>query len=378
MTKIGCQGRLRVLHVTRSLDMGGQEKLLVEFARWADRSRFDLHFVSLTGAGKLGKAISDLGWSVTTLEEPEGLRPGLVWRLARCLRALVPDVVHTHDDKPLIYGAGAVQLTGVPVLIHTKHYAWLDQNTSRRLLLMNLAARLARRIVCVSRDSARAAVAQGLPASKVTTIWNGIDLSRFAYTGPDPGGPVVMVARLSPEKDLATLLRATARALQNEPAFRLEIAGEGPCRTELEQLAGELHLGKNVRFLGEVNDIPALLSQARLFVLSSLTEGISLTLLEAMARGLPVAATQVGGNPEVVVAHKTGLLVPTRDAAALADAMLRLWRDPAEARRLGLAGRERVQEYFDIRCMVANYEDLYHHACRRQSNLARRRSPCMS
>jgi glycosyltransferase involved in cell wall biosynthesis len=359
MSRHGPGRRRRIVHVTRCLDVGGQEKLLVEFARWDDRARFDLHFVSLTGRGVLAETLEKLGWSVTALGEPEGLRPGLVLRLAKCLRRLAPDVVHTHDDKPLVYGAGAARLARVPSVIHTKHYARLPQNTSRQTALVRTAARLTQHFVCVSHDSARAAIAQRIPARKVSTIWNGIDLTRFSFTGPDLNRPVVTVARLSPEKDIATLLRATAEIVREEPSFRVSIAGAGPCRTELEALAETLSLRDHACFLGEINDIPRLLGQARFFVLPSTTEGISLTLLEAMACGLAVVATQVGGNPEVVVEGETGLLVPAKDPAALAKSMLRLWRDPEQARRLGRLGRQRVEEHFDARHMVAKYEDLY-------------------
>src|SRR5205823_10806990 len=120
--------------------------------------------------------------------------------------------------------------------------------------------------------------------------------------------------------------------------FRLLIAGDGPCRAELESQCARLDLQKVVRFLGVVRDVPALLPQGRLFVLSSVTEGISLTLLEAMARGLPVVATAVGGNPEVVAANETGLLVPPRDPPALAEALSALWTRPELCARMGAAG----------------------------------------
>src|SRR5207253_10486932 len=139
-----------------------------------------------------------------------------------------------------------------------------------------------------------------------------------------PDGPVVMVARMSPEKDAESLVRAAALAARQLPAFRLEVAGDGACLPALKQLAAGLALGDHVRFLGEVRDVPALLARASLFVLPSQTEGISLTILEAMARGLPVVATCVGGNPEVVEDGRTGLLVPPRDPEALARGILRL------------------------------------------------------
>jgi glycosyltransferase involved in cell wall biosynthesis len=351
--------RKSVVHVTLGLGVGGQEKLLVEFARHADRARFDLRVVSLGGRGTLAPELEACGVPVEALAEPDGLRPGIVLRLAGLFRRWRADVVHTHDNRPLVYGAPAARLARVPQVIHTKHYGRIAHIGRRQALLEAAAARLSDRFICVSRDSATAAIAQGVPARKVGAIWNGIDLARFAYVGPCPGGPAVLVARLSPEKDIATLLRAAALVARAEPGFRLEIAGNGPCLLELQQLAGELGLGERVRFLGEVRDVPGLLARASLFVLSSLTEGISLTLLEAMARGLPVVATRVGGNPEVVADGETGLLVPPGKLEILAEAVLQLWRDPGRGRKLGLAGRRRVEANFAVRGMVSRYEALY-------------------
>lgn len=338
--------------------MGGLEKLLVEFARHADRDRFALHFVSLGDRGALAEDIEAEGWPVTALGAAAGLRPGLALRLARLLRRERIDIVHTHDDRPHLYGTLAGRLAGVGRVIHTRHGR--SPNLSRRqAALVGLAAAWVDRFVCVSHDSARLAVRQGVPARKITTIWNGIDLARFHRTGPRPDGPAVIVARLSPEKDHATLLRAAALAMRADPSFRLEVAGDGPCRAELMQLATQLGLEGTVRFLGQVRDIPGLLARASLFVLSSLSEGVSLTLLEAMACGLPIVATRVGGNPEVVVDGITGLLVPAAQPPALAEALLRIWRGLKEGRQMGQDGRSRVEQHFDVRGMVAAYERMY-------------------
>ncbi len=167
------------------------------------------------------------------------------------------------------------------------------------------------------------------------------------------------VARLTPEKDIATLLRAVALIAPHARNLRLEVAGDGPCMGELVKLVGELHLGERVRLLGQVREVPQLLARASLFVLPSRTEGLSLTLMEAMASGLPVLAARVGGNPEVVAEGTTGLLVPPGDPEALAEALLRLWHEPDLRQRLGQAGRQRALERFDVRRMVAEYERLY-------------------
>jgi glycosyltransferase involved in cell wall biosynthesis len=350
--------RLRIAHVAPGLQLGGLEKLLVEFARHADRSAFELFFVSLSERGPLAEAIEACGWPVASLNARPGLRPRLVLRLAGLFRQWNIDVVHTHNNGPLIYAATAARLARIPGVVHTRH-GQSSRASRRQTALVRLVARLAERIVCVSDDSLRLSVEQGIPARKLCRVWNGIDLEQFAYTGPQPRGPAVLVARLSPEKDIATLLRAVALVVPGEPAFQLEIAGDGACLAELQRLASELGIAENVRLLGLVHDVPALLARASLFVLPSLTEGISLTLLEAMARGLPVVATRVGGNAEVVLDGETGFLIPTGSPAVLAEKILLLWRDPERARRLGQAGRERVERFFNVRAMVGAYEDLY-------------------
>ena len=358
-------GRRRVVHVALQLDTGGMERLLVEFARHADRAAYDLHFVSMTGRGRVADEIEDLGWPVTAMRSAAGLRPGIVRDLAGVFRGFAADVVHAHNTKPLIYCAPAARVAGAAALLYTRH----GQRTNARRgesLLYRLAVQSVDYAVCVSEDGARLARREGVSRQRVRRVWNGIDVSRFSYTGPDAAGPAVMVGRLSPEKNVETLLRAAALLGPRRPGFRLHIAGTGPSLEGLKKLHGELGLDGVVTFLGEVADVPGLLARSSMLVLPSWTEGVSLTLLEAMARGLPTVATRVGGNGEVVGDGTTGLLVPAGDADALAGAVGRLCDDPALARRLGEAGRRRVERHFDVRQMVAEYEALYRRAVDRR------------
>jgi glycosyltransferase involved in cell wall biosynthesis len=334
------------------------EKLLVDFARHTDRGRFELEFVSLCGRGPLAEDLESCGWSVTALDARPGVRPSLILRLARLFRSGNIDVVHTHNTKPLLYGSLAARLAGVRRVVHSRH-GQRYHASRRQTALFRLATHLTNCVVCVSNDSAQLSAKEGTAQKKIRTVWNGIDIWRFAYAGPKPGGPAVMVGRLSPEKNVDGLLRAAALAGQMSPSFRLMIAGDGPCSADLKELAAELALGDRVRFLGEVRDVPALLLGAGLFVLPSLTEGISLTLLEAMARGLPVVTTRVGGNPEVVVEGETGFLVAPRAPVELARAMIALHLAPDVGRQMGIAGRARVERHFDIRRTVRAFESLY-------------------
>lgn len=350
--------RIPVAHVTLGLEMGGQEKLLAEFARHADRGQFDLRFISLGGRGTLASEIEEAGWPVIHLDASAGWSPRLMLRLACLFHRWRVQVVHSHEDRPLIHAAVSARLAGVAAVVHTRH-GRSPGLTRRQRSLVNGAARFVNRFVCVSNDSARLSVKHGVSARKVATIWNGIDLERYPYSGPCANGPMVCVARLSPEKGIDTLVRAAAEVVAHDPSFRLEVAGDGPCMPLLRELVGALKLRECVCLLGQVSNVSGLLARASAFVLPSLSEGIALTILEAMARGLPVVATQVGGTPEAVVAAETGLLVPPADASALAAAILRLRRDAQEAHAMGLAGRRRAERHFDIRHMVARYEALY-------------------
>lgn len=350
--------KVRVVHVTLGLDVGGQEKLLVEMARHADRRRFDPHVVSLTTRGVLAGDLEACGCPVTALDAPMGLRPSLVARLAWLFRRLRPDVVHTHDDRPNIHAAPAARLAGVRRVLHTRHHAGVHLSRRQRQLVRAVSL-CDDRFVCISHDSAHEAKRQGVARHRLEVLHNGIDTERFGHRGPDFVGPAVVVARLVPLKGIDVLLRATPAIVANCPDFRLHVAGDGPARGQLEQLAADLGVGTVVRFLGEVRDVPALLAGSRVFVLPSRSEGISLTILEAMASGLPVVTTRVGGNPEVVVDGETGYLIPGDDPSSLADALTRLWTRPELCARMGEGSRRRVQDHFDVRRMVARYESLY-------------------
>jgi glycosyltransferase involved in cell wall biosynthesis len=348
----------RIGHVSLGLEMGGMEKLLVEFARHADRDRYELHFVCLEGRGKLADEVEALGWPVETLGKRPGVRPGLVLKLAGLFRRLDLDVVHTHNEPACIYGVPAARLARVPLVLNTRH----GQGPAvggRRARVFSLAARLAGRVVCVSKDAADLSVRSGLSARRVTTIWNGIDTQKFPFRGPCPTGPAIVVARLAEGKNINALVRATPLVREQIPQFRLRVVGDGPCRPALEALTAELGLQEQVTFTGEADNVAEQLGRASMFVLPSLSEGVSLSLLEAMATGLPVVATSVGGNVEVVREGETGFLVPPRDPAGLARAIIRLAADGELSKQMGAAGRRRVETTFDVRAMVSSYERLY-------------------
>ncbi len=348
---------LRVCHVSLTLKTGGLERILADLSRHHDRTACMPEFLAIREVGRFADEIRDAGGIVHQLK-PAG-RLGQIGQMRRLFAEQGFDVIHTHNTYPHLYASVAARLAGVPVVINTRHgqragHGWKSRTQFR------WASRLVDRIVAVSDDAANLCIeVDRIAPKKVQRIWNGIDLSDFSFAGPAPRPVAISVARLSAEKDFPTLLRAIPQVVAQIPKFRLTIVGDGPERAGLVRLASELQITGSVDFPGERTDVPALLRDAGFFVSSSLTEGISLTLLEAMAVGLPVVATAVGGNPEIVIQDETGLLVPAGDPAAMAKAIVSMCRNQSQWQALGTAGRERVVRNFDVHRMARDYERLY-------------------
>ncbi len=359
---------LHIVHVVNSLGVGGTENGVVNLVNGlADRFRHTV--VTLTPTITLAARLP-AGTPVHTLDKRPGVDPRTIGRLAALLRRLRPDIVHSRNWAT--FGAVvAARLAGVRTVVHGEHGRDAgdpDGLHPRRRWRRRLAP-LVSRFVTVSDDLRRWLVEHvGVPTAKVTRIYNGVDTSRFfpvdtsgrrwlAGSGPDE--PVVgTVGRLDPVKDHAGLIQAFGRLAGDHPGARLLIVGNGPCRRELETLAASLTPGR-VTFAGERGDVPELLRSMDVFALASLGEGISNTILEAMATGLPVVATAVGGNPELVEDGVNGALVPRRDPAALAAAIGR-YLDDAHLRAVhGKASRERAMERFSLERMCAAYTALY-------------------
>jgi glycosyltransferase involved in cell wall biosynthesis len=352
-----------VVHLVLSLNIGGLEKVVYDLARCAPRESLATRVLCLGEIGALRAEFESAGVRVESLGIHGTGAVRSIRAVARRLREWKPDVLHTHNAAPHIVGALAAKLSGVPVVINTRHGKHGVEGWKNRLG-NRFAAWLTHRMVAVSASTAEAARAiDRIPESRLEIIRNGVDLDLYQQRNTLPGGRVlkaIHAARLDhTTKDQRTLLRAVRLVVDQEPGFRLDIVGDGADRTVLEALCDELRLRSHVTFLGFRHDVHKLLPQADLFVLSSVTEGLPMTLLEAMAAGLPVVSTDVGGVSELVTRNETGLLVPAQSPEALAGAIQALLRDPERAERMGRAGRRRVEETFDIRRVAARYEQLY-------------------
>jgi len=355
--------RLTVVHVVASLDVGGLERVVIDLVTHADRQRTTPCVVCLDRPGAWAPRLTAIGIPVDCVPGSRRSIPARIVGLARLLRGLGADIVHLHNVKSHLHGALAARLAGVPVVVSTKHGRNYPTTPLARLT-NRLACAICSDLIGVSTDCA--AIWRDVEAArpgKVSVVVNGIDPAAFPCS-PRSGSPAraVSVARLSAVKDPLTLLRATRRVIDVEPGFHLDLVGDGPLRAEVEAEIARLGLAGSVRMHGALDDVRPVLTAAGFFVLSSQSEGVSMTLLEAMATGLPVVATHVGGTPEVVVNGTTGVLVPPSRPDALADAMLWMMRHPDARTRMGLAGRRRVEERFTIRRTVEAYERIYRRA----------------
>jgi sugar transferase (PEP-CTERM/EpsH1 system associated) len=365
---------VKVVHVVLGLDIGGLERVVLGLIARLDRRRFAPLVCALDRAGELSWELDRMGVPLVVMPRRRGLDPALVWQLSRTLTRERAAIVHTHNPTPHLYGALASALarrsrSPWPRVVHTKH-GRNHPDDLRKVMVNRLASAFTERIVAVADDAHEvAATVERVSPAKVVTIVNGVDTDAFrpdadvaaarAELGvPASGFHIGVVARLSAEKDHATLLSAFAQVhAQRSDAF-LTLVGDGSLRQELEALAQELGIRAAVRFVGAHRDVARTLAAFDVFALSSRTEGLSLTLVEAASMGLPIVATRVGGNSEVVVAGETGWLVPPADSASFARALLACAAAP-DRKAMGARGRERAVARFSIERMTHAYEAIY-------------------
>jgi L-malate glycosyltransferase len=357
---------IKITHILLSLEYGGAEKVAVNLINKIQGNGFNFSVCALDKLGGLENELGK-GIKVECMHRRKGIDFTLPIRLSKAIKRLSPDIVHIHNPTPLLYGAIATKLAGSPRVIVTQHGKILKENRNRRLFTKRLSGSLDKTIA-VSDDVAN--YLNGSCGIKNEIIINGIDetiykkdeakriLGRLQF-GFDDEIVIGHVARLSPEKDQETLLKAFAQVAKQIDKARLVIVGDGRLRDGLWALGCGLGLKDKVIFAGEQKDIPAYLNIFDLFALSSVREGTSLTLLEAMATQLPIVATDVGGNSKVVVNNETGILVPPKDPDRLAEVMLYLIEHPGLRENMGRAARQRVEKEFSLTRMAHEYARVY-------------------
>ena len=367
-----------VAHVVFRFDVGGLENGVVNLINRLPAERYRHAVIALTEVTEFRQRIQRDDVRFVELKKPPGQGLWVAGRMLRVLRELQPSIVHTRNLAALEMSLPAA-LARVPVRIHGEH-GWDTSDPEGRSRKHQFERRLYKpfvhRYVALSHQLQRYLVDRvGVGSERVEQIYNGVDTQRFHPTGSAraviSGSPFVSpelwlvgtVGRLQAVKDQVTLAKAFVRALELAPAarshMRLVIAGDGPLRANVEQVLRGAGAQDLAWLAGERNDIPEVMRGLDAFVLPSVAEGISNTILEAMATALPVVATNVGGNGELLDDGTTGRLVPAQDPEAMARALLDDFEGRSAAAQRGAAARRSVERKFSLDQMVAAYGDLY-------------------
>lgn len=374
----GSQKAPLVVHVIFRLDTGGLENGLINLINRIPAERFRHAIISLTDYTEFRQRLTRDDVPVFALNKPPGNSPVFLFKLWRLLNRLRPDIVHTRNIAALEASMPAA-LAGVPVRVHGEHGRDahdLDGTNTRRQLVRRLYRPFVHQYIALSQDLASYLhIKIGVPASRIVQIHNGVDSARFHPAGehrevvPHPGFSepshfvVGTVGRMQDVKDQLTLARAFARLMQVMPEaaqrLRLVMIGDGPLREQVRMLLAEAKVDKYAWLPGNRDDVARIMRCFDLFVLPSLAEGISNTVLEAMASGLPVLATAVGGNPELIQAGVTGTLVPRNDPESMARAMRAYAESKELCRSHGIEARRAVERKFGMDAMVDAYMTVY-------------------
>ncbi len=360
---------IAVAHVVLSLEIGGLERVVVDLVREGIRLGQKVSVVCLQRLGELADEAREAGAEVVCLNKLPGIRFELSRKIAAQLCELKPDVVHSHQVGALFYASGAARRAGVPVVVHTEHGKHYSSRWRTRVLGRH-AARRVNRFFCVSGDIAlEACRCRIVDPRKLVVLPNGIDLSRFRPQCDDSlrarfnipaDSPVIgTVGRLSEIKQQHILLRALAEIAPKFPTAQLLLVGDGPLRSELEQLADGLGLSERVHFVGYQAEPQKFLAMMNVFALTSRSEGMPLSVLEAWAAGLPVVVSAVGGLPELIGNSGAGLLFPSGDVAALALRLSDLLANERSRLEMGGRGREVVENSYSVQRMAGDYHRHY-------------------
>jgi glycosyltransferase involved in cell wall biosynthesis len=363
---------IKVTHVVLSMDTGGMERVVLSLVREGLKLGQEVQVLCVEHAGTLAPEVERLGARVVALNKEPGLKLRALSECRKVLRSSRPDVLHAHQIGALFYTGYAARSLGVSAIVHTEHGKHFEDVPRSTKWMAKAAASSAKRIFCVSQDIATAMEAYGIaPASKIRYLANGIETGRYVSTdggaagrasmGIPAGAPVIgTVANLREVKRQDVLVRGFARVRAAERGeAHLLLVGDGPLRGDLERLAKELGVADRVHFAGHQSNPELFLAAMNIFSLTSRSEGMPLSILEAWAAGLPVVASRVGGLPELIEEGRTGLMFESGNDEALGVLFTELVRDAARARVMGEAGRELVRRRYDVSVMAGRYQECY-------------------
>jgi L-malate glycosyltransferase len=367
---------IKILKFLTLFAVGGTERQFTYVTKGLDRSRFDVHVGCLSREGKLLKEIEALNvpiseYRISCLYGATTMRRQ--WQFAQSLRREGVRLVHAYGFYPNVFCVPPARLAGCATIASVRDTGVFTSQIKLKSLAQKTACRMADRVIANSIAVRDWLTSLGMKEKQITVIPNGIIVPERTVTtdvpvrrqlGIPPNAPLIaVVCRLNKNKGVEYFLQAAVTVSRQFPEARFLIVGgsyfDASYQPSLERFATELGLKDRVMLTGERSDIPKLLQEVDLSVLPSLSEGLSNSLLEAMAARVPVVATNVGGNPEVVLDGRTGLLVPPRDPDALANAMSRILQSPETAKKFGDAGYDRVKSQFSLEATLRRTEDLY-------------------
>lgn len=355
---------MKIVHLAENMEVGGAEKLISLLCRWQREQGHEPSVHCLYGVGVLGEDLRSQGFEVV-LHSVSSLG-GLPASVYRGLKDSRPDVVHCHNANAAIIGAVPARAAGVKRIIVTRHGVVAPPYLWRREIKFGFVSRWCNWIVAVCDQARRNLIAAPLAArQKIVRIYNGAEIPhRNGTEAPKKSGFTLLhVGRLSPAKDQETLLRAFALAKTKVSDLRLWIVGNGRLRSTLESLAKQIGIAASVTFFGEQSDVSTFLFTADLFILSSVTEGLPVSLIEALASGLPSIVTEVGGMVEVSRLSEATKSVPPSDPAALAIAIEKMAMMRSQLARLKTLARECHAANFTLQRMASEYMSLYTRDC---------------
>jgi len=357
---------MRIAHVADSMEVGGAETLVMQMCRLQREQGHDPRVYAITALGALGERMRKEGFAV---QSNVGRRlPDATLEFFRIFKETHPDVVHLHNPTPTVYAAMAARMAGVPSIISTRH----SLVAPPRKLVVELKYAFAAGFcdwvagICDATTNNLRSL-HSVPARKITRVYNGAEpLSRTAkeQRPPKSGFTLVYVGRLAAVKNHPMLLKAFRAALQSMPGLRLWMVGEGSERTTLESLAVELGITSQVTFWGQQLDVAPFFSAADAIIMSSLSEGVPMSLLQAFSLGVPAIVTDVGGMAEVVRLAKAGFTVIPADTAEMAEAILRMAAGDAEREQFSKNAIEAFHAHFTLQKTADAYMDLYRNTAR--------------
>ena len=364
---------MNITHFVENLNRGGLERVVIELARIQHTQGHRVQVVCLYERGTLAHELEPLGIPVLACDKRPSLDLRALRRARQWIRNHATEVLHTHNAVAHYQAVLASLGLGVPRIINTRHGMGGNQRGGRREWLFRRSLWLTDLVVTVCAAARKGALEQGmLPQAKARVVANGIRVESFQLASeamrerlhqlldlPLQTLVIGTVGRLNWAKDQACLIRAFHLVHEQEPDTALVLIGDGELRTELQQCAIDEQVAGSVHFLGDRNDVPELLQGLDVFTLSSVSEGYSMALLEASAVALPIVATDVGGNCEIVKDGATGTVVPARDTAALAEAMLAMLQQTELATSLAQAARAWVERHGSLEAMAQRYMQLY-------------------